>query len=108
MGGVIVIVAGELPGETPGRLAVVGDSDYATNQLLREFRNRDLFVNTVNWLLGDVEAISIRPPLPRASRLRLSQDQFETIRVLSLFVAPEGVALLGVAVWWNRRRSPGR
>jgi ABC-type uncharacterized transport system involved in gliding motility auxiliary subunit len=107
VGGVIVMVAGDLPGEGSGRLAVVGDADFATNQLLREFSNRDLFVNTVNWLLGDVEAISIRPPLTRASRLRLSQDQFETIRVLSLFVAPEVIALLGVAVW-NRRRSQGR
>ncbi len=108
VGGVIVMVAGELAGETPGRLAVFGDSDFVTNQLIREFRNRDLFVNTVNWLLGDVEAIAIRPPLPRASRLRISQGQFETIRVLGLFVAPEVVALLGVSVWWNRRRSQGR
>ena len=108
VGGVMVVLAGELPGETPARLVVVGDSDFATNQLIREFRNRDLFVNAVNWLLGDVEAISIRPALPRASRLRLSQEQFETIRVLSLFLAPELVALLGVAVWWNRWRAPGR
>jgi ABC-type uncharacterized transport system involved in gliding motility auxiliary subunit len=97
-------------GEKPKavRLVVVGDSDFASNQLLREFRNRDLFVNAVNWLLGDVEAISVRPGQARASRLQLSSEQFLTIRSLALFVMPEVIALLGVIAWWQRRRAPGR
>jgi ABC-type uncharacterized transport system involved in gliding motility auxiliary subunit len=97
-------------GETPAtaRLVVVGDSDFASNQLIREFRNRDLFVNAVNWLLGDVEAISVRPGQPRASRLQLSSEQFLEIRYLALFVMPELIALLGVIAWWQRRRAPGR
>ena len=70
--------------------------------------NRDLFVNSVNWLMGDVEAISIRPRLSRASRFQLSNDQFLRIRSLSLFVLPEAIAIIGVIVWWSRRRAPGR
>lgn len=109
VGGVTVAVAGERgDGDPPARLVVMGDSDFATNQLIREFRNRDLFVNAVNWLLGDVEAISIRPGQPRASRLRLSQAQFETVRIVALFVTPELIALVGAGVWWSRRRAPGR
>ncbi len=92
----------------PARLVVIGDSDFASNQLLGEFRNRDLFVNAVNWLLGDVEAISIRPGQARASRLQLSSAQFMQIRYLSLFVLPELIAALGVFAWWWRRRAPGR
>ena len=49
------------PEGNPARIVVFGDSDFASNQLIGEFRNRDLFVNSVNWLLGDVEAISVRP-----------------------------------------------
>jgi ABC-type uncharacterized transport system involved in gliding motility auxiliary subunit len=90
------------------RLVVFGDSDFATNQLIGEFRNRDLFVNAVNWLLGDVEAITIRPGQARASRMQLSSEQFLQIRYLSLFVLPEAIAVLGVFVWWSRRRAPGR
>jgi ABC-type uncharacterized transport system involved in gliding motility auxiliary subunit len=92
----------------PARLVVFGDSDFATNQLLGEFRNRDLFVNATNWLLGDVEAISIRPGEPRASRLQLSSEQFMQIRYLSLFVLPQLIATVGVFAWWWRRRAPGR
>jgi len=90
------------------RLVVFGDSDFASNQLIGEFRNRDLFVNSVNWLLGDVEAISVRPGQARASRLQLSSEQFLEIRYLALFVMPELIAVLGVIAWWQRRRAPGR
>jgi ABC-type uncharacterized transport system involved in gliding motility auxiliary subunit len=65
-------------------------------------------VNSVNWLLGDVEAISIRPSRSRASRFQLSTEQFMTIRSLSLFVLPEAIAVLGVVTWWRRRQAPGR
>jgi len=91
-----------------GRLVVFGDSDFATNQLLDAYRNRDFFVNSVNWLLGDVEAISIRPGTARASRFNPSQEQFTTLRYLSLFVLPELIAVMGVGAWWWRRRAPGR
>ena len=87
---------------------MVGDSDFASNALIHQFRNRDLFVNGVNWLLGDVGAISVRPDSARASRLQLTREQFSQIRYLSLFVLPEAIAVIGVIVWWNRRRAPGR
>jgi len=99
---------GEQSGAKAARLVVFGDSDFASNQLIGEFRNRDLFVNSVNWLLGDVEAISVRPGQPRASRLQLTSEQFLEIRYLALFVMPELIAILGVIAWWQRRRAPGR
>ncbi|HBZ70722.1 MAG TPA: hypothetical protein DEP35_13710 [Deltaproteobacteria bacterium] len=91
------------------RLVVFGDSDFISNQLLDSYRNRDLFVNSVNWLVGDVEAIAIRPNQSRASRIRqLTSREFVTIRFLSLFVLPEAIAFAGVFAWWSRRRAPGR
>jgi ABC-type uncharacterized transport system involved in gliding motility auxiliary subunit len=94
--------------EDEPRLVVFGDSDFASNELIGAYRNRDLFVNSVNWLLGDVEAISIRPSTARASRIELTTEQLSTIRYLSLFVLPEAIAALGVWAWWSRRRAPGR
>lgn len=90
------------------RIAVFGDSDFASNEFIEAYRNRDLFVNTVNWLIGDVEAISIRPVRSRASRFELSAEQFLSIRSLALFVLPEAIAVVGVIVWWSRRRAPSR
>jgi len=99
---------GAPPPAKPARIVVFGDSDFAANELIEAYRNRDLFLNTVNWLMGDVEAISIRPNRSRASRFQLSQEQFTTIRSLSLFVLPEAFGLLGVLIWWSRRRPPER
>jgi ABC-type uncharacterized transport system involved in gliding motility auxiliary subunit len=90
------------------RLVVFGDADFPSNELIEAYRNRDLFLNSVNWLLGDVEAISIRPVRSRASRFALSNEDFTRIRSLSLFVLPEAIAVVGVLVWWSRRWAPER
>jgi ABC-type uncharacterized transport system involved in gliding motility auxiliary subunit len=94
------------PAARKARIVVFGDADFASNELIEAYRNRDLFLNSVNWLLGDVEAISIRPNKSRASRFQLSQEQFLTIRSLALFVLPEVLGVLGVLAWWSRRRPP--
>lgn len=93
--------------EADARLVVFGDSDFAANEFLDVYRNRDLFVNSVNWLIGDVEAISIRPARSRASRFQPSSEQFQVIHTLSLLVLPEAIAILGVFTWWTRRQHPG-
>lgn len=98
--------AGEDEGESKDaapRLAVYGDADFAANEFIEAYRNRDLFVNTINWLIGDVEAISVRPNRSPATRFQLTSEQFRAIRSASLFVLPEAIAVLGVFTWWSRR-----
>ncbi|MFO0691678.1 MAG: DUF4350 domain-containing protein [Myxococcota bacterium] len=90
-------------GKKPGRLVVFGDSDFATNERLDDLRNRDLFVNSVNWLAGEVESITVRPNVSRASSFEMTQDQFRFLQFLSLLVVPEAIAVVGVLVWWSRR-----
>lgn len=87
------------------RLVVFGDADFAANHAIDAVRNRDLFVNSVNWLLGDVDSISIRPSTPRASRVLLSNAQLDLLRPLTLFVIPEVLMIIGVIVWWRRRSA---
>ncbi|MBW2497941.1 MAG: GldG family protein [Deltaproteobacteria bacterium] len=87
-----------------GRIVVFGDSDFATNEFIDSLRNRDLFVNSVNWLAGDVEQISVRPNRSRASSFQMSQEEFRTIQTLSLFLLPQAIAVFGVVTWWLRRR----
>lgn len=113
-GPVSIAVAGTLRFDTEAgegaeaRIVAFGDSDFAANEMLDAYRNRDLFLNSVNWLLGDVEAISIRPNQTRASRVQMTSEQFTRIRYLALFVLPEALAVLGAIAWWSRRRAPGR
>ncbi len=90
------------------RLVAFGDSDFASNEFIENYRNRDLFVNAVNWLARDDDAIAIRPNLSRASRFQLSTEDYVAIQYFSLFVLPQAIALAGVFVWWRRRRGAGR
>jgi ABC-type uncharacterized transport system involved in gliding motility auxiliary subunit len=89
----------------PGRIVVFGDSDFATNEYFDALRNRDLFVNSINWLAGDVEHITVRPNVSRASSFQMSQDEFRRIQYLSIFVLPEAIAIFGVVMWWLRRKA---
>ena len=106
----LAVAEGEEAPATPpeSRLVVFGDSDFAANQAIDAYRNRDLFVNSVNWLLGDEDAISVRPNKSRASRLMLSTEQLSQIRYVALFLLPQGIAIVGVLAWWSRRKAPGR
>ena len=108
-GPVPMAVAGtaRVESSNPGRIAVFGDSDFATNEYIESYRNRDVFVNTVNWLVGDSEAITIRPHRARASRFQLSMEQWSAIQFLSLFALPQVIALVGVLSWWWRRQRSG-
>jgi ABC-type uncharacterized transport system involved in gliding motility auxiliary subunit len=86
-----------------GRIVVVGDSDFARNRYVSEFYNADLLLNAVNWIVGEESFITIDRKLPRASVAVFTNQQFQTFRYLALFVAPELILLIGIAIWWRRR-----
>ena len=80
-----------------------GDSSFATNEFLDVFANRDLFLNAMRWLVGDEERIAIRPNQARSSTLSMTSRELQAIQYLSLFVLPEGIAIIGVFMGWWRR-----
>ena len=45
-------------------MAAIGDSDFIANAYLGVEGNRDLFMNTVNWLAQQENLIAIRPKEP--------------------------------------------
>lgn len=86
-----------------GRFVVVGSSSWVTNGFLRFNANRDLALNTINWLASDEDLISIRPKSPDDRRITMTQSQVTWLRITSLFVLPLLVVAGGVTVWWRRR-----
>jgi len=97
--------AGTLSGATPGRFVVVGTSLWAANNFAgsRSLGNRDLFLNTVNWLASDEDLISIRPKAPDDRPLNISQQRLAALFWLSIVIFPLGVVMFGLATWWKRR-----
>ena len=57
------------PAPPQTRIAVFGDSDFASNAVGNSVGNADLFLNTISWLTAQENLISIRPREPGDSRL---------------------------------------
>ncbi|MFM2245334.1 MAG: hypothetical protein RL071_1408 [Pseudomonadota bacterium] len=87
-----------------GKLVVIGDSDFATNEMVDNFSNKDLLPNLLAWMVGEEDQISIRPETSGAGSFTLTAIQTLLLGLLALLVAP-GLALLGALQTWRARRS---
>ena len=85
------------------RLAAFGDSDFAANAYLGIEGNRDLFMNTVNWLAQQENLIAIRPKEASDRRITMTAVQANTVAWMSIIVIPALVFLTGAYTWWRRR-----
>lgn len=85
------------------RLAVFGDSDFASNSAVGIQGNRDLALNTINWLAQQENLIAIRPREPEDRRITLTADQQARVYWLSLLLLPGFIAGAGIYTWWGRR-----
>jgi ABC-type uncharacterized transport system involved in gliding motility auxiliary subunit len=94
---------GEAPKPAETRIVAFGDSDFASNGALGVQGNRDLFLNTVNWLAQQENLISIRAKDPEDRRITLTADQERRIFYLTVLIVPGLVLLAGVQTWWRRR-----
>ena len=94
--------AGEASFKKVSRVVVFGDSDFLTNQMLGVYFNRDLILNTVNWLSGEEGGITVRPKSLTASRAPIPSSVYTQILAASLII-PELLLLFGLWVWWGRR-----
>ena len=85
------------------QIVVIGDSDFASNRFYTSFANGDMFLNSVNWLTGDVDLISVRPKLREPRLLIVTQGTFNFIRWSSLLILPLTLGAAGAYVYWRRR-----
>ena len=85
------------------RIAVVGDSDFATNSFFHIMGNGALFLNTVNYLAAQENLIGLQPRGADLPRINLTNRQMKGTFLLSVILVPALLALVGTAVWWKQR-----
>ncbi len=85
-----------------GRLVVVGDGDFAANGYLALGNNRDLFLNTLAWLVDEEDQIGERPEA--GETLEIDDLSAAFLCLISVVFVPAGVAGLAILTWLRRRR----
>jgi ABC-type uncharacterized transport system involved in gliding motility auxiliary subunit len=97
------VAASRKEGDRTARLVVIGNSTFATNELVTQQRNGDLFFNAINWLAQDENLISIRPKTATNRKVDMTEAQARAMSWLDLVFLPGFVILCGVYIWWKRR-----
>lgn len=87
----------------PGRWVVIGSSGFLDNSMLGFQQNRDLALNSINWLSSDEDLISIRPKETEDRRLNVTQRQMNVFAYIDLIALPLLTILGGVAIYLKRR-----
>lgn len=103
MGDDLKPVKGE--GPEPGRLLVIGDSDWMSGELLDnpQLSNIDLLSSTAGWLTRREALINIAPRKTNARAVIMSDADLENLLFRVVFLLPLAALIAGFGVWWSRR-----
>ena len=97
-----VAVAAESEAKT--RIVAVGDADFASNQFFSNTSGGEFFLGIMGWLTMEGDLISIRPIDPRSRSLRnMTASEQILVQLVSVFLIPLMISIVGIAVWWRRR-----
>ena len=90
--------------ESGGRLVVFGDSDFASNELLDQASNFDLLPNTIAWLVGEEEQVSIRPNPAAQGSFTMNSMQGILMWLISVLFLPAFALGGAISTWLVRRK----
>jgi gliding motility-associatede transport system auxiliary component len=103
-----MVVGGEKGAVT--RVVVFGDASFASSLGLSPRSsyyapgNSSLFSNAVSWAVNREALISIEPKTLERDTVALEDDEERLARIVALWAVPGFVWLLGIAMWWWRRK----
>jgi ABC-type uncharacterized transport system involved in gliding motility auxiliary subunit len=86
------------------RVAVFGDGDFVSNLYLGTAANLELAMSLVNWLVAEDDAIQIPLIKTRDNQLVLTDRQSLLIGLGFLVILPVSLFIIGLCIWWIRRR----
>ena len=91
-------------GRAGGKVLVVGDATFASNQLLLQGSNLKLWLESVAWLVGEKRSVAIPEADFEGGKLEMNQAQTALVWLGCVLFFP-GVALAFAGSAWARRRK---
>ena len=106
VGSVPVVTTG-MNTATNSRIVVVGDSDFASNTFQTAYGNPDLFVNMVDWVVGQESLINLTPKSQTTRTLNLPAVPYFTgiMYLVAIVILPGAALVAGIVVFIRRRRK---
>jgi ABC-type uncharacterized transport system len=86
------------------RMVVASNASFIQDIAIRQDQQALDFVSgAINWLLSREQLIGIAPKVPQTLIFSLDENALRNLRWLILLLMPLVPAVLGTAVWWQRR-----
>jgi hypothetical protein len=86
------------------RMVVVSNATFIEdNALTQDQQALDFISGCTNWLLSREKLIGIAPKVTKPLTFSLTESSLGTVRWIILVLLPLFPAVIGVAVWWQRR-----
>lgn len=86
-----------------GKMVVFGDADFASNKFVSLAGNNELITNTMNYLVGRKDLITIPEKERPTDHLMLTRNQGLLLLWVPVVLIPLLVIVLGIVVWRKRR-----
>ncbi len=94
------------PAPPTTRIIAAGSWEFASDRVIISGANGALFLNAVNWLVGQEQLISIPPRQGRTATVALDSTQRTVVLLGTIVLLPALILLAGVAVWARRALRP--
>lgn len=86
------------------RMVVVSNASFVQDSALtQDQQGLDFISGSANWLLSREQLIGIAPKVPQTLTFNLDEDAMRNLRWVVLALLPLVPAVIGAAVWWQRR-----
>jgi hypothetical protein len=86
------------------RMVVVSNASFILdNQVTQDQQALDFISGAANWLLSREQLIGIAPKVPKPLTFTLDEEALRNVRWIILILMPLVPAIIGTAVWWQRR-----
>jgi len=90
-------------GGSDAEIVCFGDSDFLINEFIGILANKDLFMNTVNWLAREKDLVSIRKKEYEYPYHHMTKEQGKWAFLVPVVVVPAIFLLIGIGVLIHRR-----
>lgn len=85
------------------KVIIIGDSDFVSNAYYTTEGNINLFMNALNWLVGEGRLTSMAPRSRTVIPMYITDEQSRLIRLLVSFGIPALIIIVGTVMFLKRR-----